>query len=391
MADRVLITGARAAAALDLGRDFAAAGWEVHLADCAPARIVRWSRAPSMVHRYNAPVQDAAGFQRDIAALIARIEPRLIVPACEEVFHLAAPSLAGIMAGRLFAPPLTMLRRLHDKLEFARACAGWGLLAPESHALNCGADLQPFARQAQGWVFKPRFSRFGEAALVGPDPRDLARLEITPARPWLAQRRVRGQEACFHAAARDGRLEAFSAYRSAWRLRGGASFAFEPLGPAMAEALQDCAARLAAGAGITGQFACDAMFDGAARPWLIECNPRATSGVHLIAGGGRLARAITGSGQAWCDHGGGDHGPASYLGPAMWLRGLPMALAQGRLRAWYRAVSGGDDALAVPGDRLPWLGALADAAGFALAGWRRGISATAATTADIEWNGEELR
>jgi hypothetical protein len=39
---------------------------------------------------------------------------------------------------------------------------------------------------------------------------------------------------------------------------------------------------------------------------------------------------------------------------------------------------------------MPFLGALVDSAKFSLSGLAKGISTTAATTHDIEWNGEEF-
>jgi hypothetical protein len=308
-----------------------------------------------------------------------------VVPTCEEVFYLAAPALRAALGERLFAPDLGVLRRLHDKLAFARACEEWGLPVPESHLLASIEDVARFADEASEWVFKPCFTRFGDAALVGPAREALAQVAPTPQAPWLAQRRIRGNEVCFYAVAHHGVLTAFCAYRSDWRLGGGASYAFEPLEGAPAAALREIAARLAASAGLHGQFACDAIFDGEGQPFLIECNPRATSGVHLLAGTGALARAI--------GEGAPLDAPAprpAYLGPAMLVYGLPQAIREGRLRPWARLLARGREAISRPGDRLPLAGALADAARFMQEGRAHAITTTAATTRDIAWNGEEL-
>lgn len=385
MTRRVLITGARAAAALDLARDFLAAGWEVHIADCRPTRMARWSRLALRHHHYPAPRQQGEAFRCAVAALVEEERIDLVVPTCEEVFHLAAPSLRAALGARLFAPDLAVLRQLHDKLAFARACEGWDLPVPESHLLASNEDAARFAAEASGWVFKPCFTRFGDAALVAPSPEALVQIAPTPQAPWLAQRRIRGSEACFYAVAHHGALTAFCVYRSDWRLGGGASYAFEPLTGAPAEALRDIAARLAACAGLHGQFACDAIFDAQRQPFLIECNPRATSGVHLLAGSSALARAI-GEGMLL-------DAPAqtpAFLGPAMLVYGLPQAIRERRLREWARLLAHGRDAISRPGDRLPLAGALADAARFMQEGRAHAITTTAATTRDIAWNGEEL-
>jgi hypothetical protein len=386
MTRTVLITGARAAAALDLARDFHAAGWTVHLADCAPARICRWSKAAAKVHHYPSPVRAPAAFAAALAELAARLAPDLILPTCEEVFHLAAPSASRALADRLFQPPFATLRMLHDKHLFARLCEEIAVPVPETHRVESRAELDRYRPQSDKWVFKRCFSRFGEAALVGPAVDRLDAVAPSASRPWVAQRRVRGNEASFYAVAREGALTAFAAYCSDWRLRGGASIGFDPLGATDAALLQVHAARLARHLGLTGQFACDAMIDATGTAWLIECNPRATSGVHFLAGDGALARAIGAASPAFA----GAAAQSLHLLPAMLTFGLIAALRERRLASWWRRLAGGRDVIGRPADRLPVLGALVDGLGFALTGLLRGTSASAATTADIEWNGEEL-
>ena len=196
---------------------------------------------------------------------------------------------------------------------------------------------------------------------------------------------MRGEEVCFYAVAHGGSLTAFTAYRSRWRLGGGASFAFDPLDASLHKALREMAETLASATVLTGQSACDAIVDADGKPWLIECNPRATSGVHMLAGSGDLARAIA-DGVAMPAMRPDPH----HVAPAMLVFGLPLALREGRLGEWRKAMREGRDAIARPGDRRPFFGAMLDGARFAFSGLRHGISTTAATTRDIEWNGEDL-
>lgn len=385
MARRVLITGARSVAALELARDFSAAGWEVHLADSAAARMARCSTLPIRLHRHPAPRQQGGAFRQWVRALVEEYRIELVVPTCEEVFHLAAPSLHDWLGGRLMAPSLETLRTVHDKLCFARHCQKAGLPVPESQPIESADQLATYRTTCHEWVFKPRFSRFGDRALIAPKAARFAQLRLDPAQPWMAQAYIHGEEACFYAVAHHGQLTAFSAYCSRWRMVGGASYAFEPLDASRYAKLRTLAIQLAASARLHGQFACDAIFDVTETPFLLECNPRATSGVHLLGGSGHLARAM------------GDGIPAPdtpptirYLGPAMWLLGLPTALRHARLARWWRCLRAGRDAVSSPGDRWVLAGALADAAGFALNGLLHQHSTNAATTHDLEWNGEEL-
>jgi len=384
MSRAVLITGARAPAALDLARSFTAAGYDAHLADSTPSALGNASNAPAGVHRYSAPRLDRQGFRRDIARLVARLDPVLVVPTCEEVFHLAAAAPALGFAERLFAPDLQRLGRLHAKAAFADLCARLGLDAPATRRIDSAEELAVFAPTAEALVFKPDYSRFGHRALVRPSPHRLARLRPTPAEPWVAQDAVLGREVCFYAAARAGELVAFCAYAPRWQDAGGASYAFEPVGGDLGERLRRAANVLARNAVGTGQFACDAIADADGRPWLIECNPRATSGVHLFGRSPDLALAMLGGEP--CDPRPG----LRYLAPAMWLFGLPQALRKGRLAQWRADLREGEDVTGAPGDRLPALGAAVDGLGFQAAALIHGRPLAEQMTRDMCWNGETL-
>ncbi|MGF7148683.1 hypothetical protein FHS96_002311 [Sphingomonas zeicaulis] len=375
MAERVLITGARAPVALDIARSFAAAGHEVHVADSAPALIARWSRTPRAFHRLPSPRHAPEAFARAAPELVAALDPVLVVPTCEEIFHLARLGLE-----RLFAPAPARLFELHAKDRFATLAAGLGLTVPETHRLETLAALARFAGTPTEWVFKPVHSRFGTQARVGP-----ARLDgITPSAdaPWVAQRRILGEEVSFYAIAHGGALAGFAAYRSSWRLGGGAGYAFAALPDAQVEAVGEIAARLAPAVG-TGQFACDAIRDREGRFHLIECNPRATSGAHLFGRGPGLARAMLAGEPVM---------PVRrlrvHVGPALWWFGIGTALRSGRHQDWFGEQRRGRDVVGAPHDRWPILGAAADSALFGAQALRHRRTLAEQMTADIEWNGE---
>ncbi|MDR7114159.1 ATP-dependent carboxylate-amine ligase [Caulobacter sp. BE254] len=311
------------------------------------------------------------------------LKPILVVPACEEVFHLAAlAQRRPALAAALFAPPLETLRTLHSKHLFGRVCAEIGLPVPETWALTDPADLACLPLWST-LVFKPEYSRFGVHALIQPEPERVNTLAISRQRPWVAQRHVAGAEMSFYAIARAGRLSAFCAYGSTWRERGGASYAFAAPDSRAITALRDLAVALAAGIVRDGQFACDVIFDAEGQPWLLECNPRATSGVHLFTRDPMLARAFFGD--APCVEPADP--PFLYLGPAFGLFGLPAALRSGGLVEWRALCREGHEVIGAPRDRLPLVGALVDSLAFALKAVASGRSLAAAMTADIEWNG----
>lgn len=382
----ILITGARSMVALHMARSFAENGYDVHLADCSSALMARLSTAPRQVHTYAAPRQDTRQFYADIKKILMQISPVAVIPTCEEVFYLASPDLAAVLKDKLFAAPLAALKTLHAKDYFIQACANIGAPTPETHTLANAQALDALGIDPREWVFKQRYSRFGATTFVSPEKSTLAGIKYDDDNPWLAQRRVHGTEISFYAIAKAGKLVAFAPYTSGWRLQGNASYAFFAADKAVSARLQAFAAQMAEHLVINGQFSCDMMVDAAGGVWPLECNPRATSGLHLLSAGAHVAACMDAD-TAHCH--------TAYPQPRYQLAtlatyGLCKALAEGRLREWFYLLLHGCDVMGARGDRLPLVGALIDAFIFKCTAIKNKTTLSQSTTADIEWNGEPL-
>ncbi len=379
----ILITGARAPIALDVARSFLAAGHTPHLADSISSWTVRLSpRLRRSMHRLAPPRFAFQDFALGLASLVARLDPRLIVPTCEEVFYVAEAAARFGFADRVFAPPPDTLRMLHSKVAFAAFARGLGLAAPETSRVTSRDELDRWRAHAREIVLKPEYSRFASHARIRPDARAFDAVSPLPQEPWAVQAFAPGEEVCIWSACRAGEVIAFAAYRPLWRLGRSASFYFKT---DRDPALLEMARAIAAATGATGQLSYDVIRapDGRLAP--IECNPRGVSGLHLFDAAPRLARAFLGEAPLQTPS-----AEARHLAPAMWLLGAPHALANGRWRDFNRDRKRSRDVLDVPGE--PWLalGALLDAARFTAIGLSRGRSASGQSTDDIEWNGEPI-
>ncbi len=364
---RILITGSRAPVALDLGRALRRAGHEVHVADVRRNHLL--TGFPQSV--YAAPAQAPERFACDILRLQSALEPDLIIAMCEEVFHLAHMAVDHPLP--LYAPPFDQLMSLHSKFAFNAWVRALGLDAPQTERIT--SDVLPTPVGA--WVFKPEFSRFGFRCYLKLDKKDSEYINKNRYYAWLRQAYVPGEDLCIHALARDGQMTAFAAYRSNWRTAGGASYHFQPVAPELGARLRDIAERIIIAGRLTGQIAFDLRHAPDGRLWLIECNPRATSGLHLLTHDpDGLSRALLTIGP--CLEAGPD--PAC-VGLAMGLYGLPKALRTGRTDQWRRDMKARD---VLAGARL---GALADSLGYSLAATLRGQSLAQVLTHDIECNG----
>lgn len=275
----VLITGARAPVALHLARLFHRAGWRVVLADTPASPLSAASRACARYIRLPPPRFEPQAYGDAVEALVKRDDISLVLPTCEEVYYLAAVWRERNPTARLFAPDIDLLARAHNKFDFIELCKELSLAAPRTTLIRDRADLASVSGSASKLVFKPAWSRFASRILLCPRPEDLDALTPTQQAPWVAQQFLEGEELSVYAIAKDGHLLAFSLYRSVYRAGKGAGIYFVPVENGAAKAF---VTRFAAGTGWTGQLSFDLIRrpDGTVLP--LECNPRATSGLHFF-------------------------------------------------------------------------------------------------------------
>ncbi|TPI69077.1 hypothetical protein FJ420_04625 [Mesorhizobium sp. B3-1-3] len=380
-ADRsILITGARAPVALHLARLLHGAGKRVILADTPARPIAAASKACARYCRLPPPRFEPRAYAEAVETLIRTEGVEMVVPTCEEVFHLALAWRDKIVPARLFAPDIGLLAQVHNKHSFIRLAEQLGLAVPETTLLNSRDDLETVRGRSRDLVFKPVWSRFASHILLRPTPDFLDAIVPSPAMPWVAQRFVEGKEISAYAVAREGRLKALALYRSLYRADKGAGIFFERVED---DAARDLVERIVAGTAWTGQISFDLMREADGRVLPLECNPRAVSGLHFFRDPARFVDAVLGDGQEVAP----DVIAPQTVRLAMWIYGLPAALRSGGFGGFRKAMREGKELLNWTEDSAParaqWP-ALAEIAGVAL---RERISLQAASTRDIEWNG----
>jgi len=378
----VVLSGARAPVALHWARLFKTAGWRVVLTDTFRMPISRATRFKDRYVRLPGPLGDFAAFLTALRRVLEEERPAFWMPTCEEVFFLAAARDLHGVALPLFAPPFQVLAAAHDKFRFSRAVAGMSTEAPRSWLVKDDGDLAPLIPRSRELVFKPVWSRFGDRALRRPEPGRIADARFLAGEHWVAQDYLPGVEVSAFALAHGGRVLAIQPYRGLFRASAGAAVAFAPFDDPQIEAF---VAEYAAATGWTGQLSFDFRHDAQGRLFVIECNPRATSGLHFFAASDGLVEAAVGG----CVARASNRRPMT-LRLALATYGLADAITNRKLGEWRQAWSKCGDISAFPGDRgfLPvQVAALLEIAAIAL---RRRCSLKTAAMDDTEWNGQAL-
>ena len=376
----MLITGARAPVALHLARLLHAAGLRVILADSPAHPITAASAACAAYRRLPPPRFAEHAYGAAVEALVRSEGIELVIPTCEEIFYLGRMWRDRALPARLFAPDMALLAQVHDKHAFIRLAESLGLAVPETTLLQSREDLRAIRDQSRELVLKPVWSRFASHVLLRPSPETLDAINPSPAIPWVAQRFVSGDEISAYAVAVKGDLKALGLYRSLYRAGKGAGICFELVDDPAARRFVES---FVAGTGWTGQISFDLMREKNGRVLPLECNPRATSGLHFFRDPQRFVKAMLADGDEVTP----DVDVSQTVRLAMWIYGMPAALRSRQIGRFAQAMRDAGELLDWPGDPAPkraqWR-ALAEIAGTAL---RQRISLQAASTRDIEWNG----
>jgi predicted ATP-grasp superfamily ATP-dependent carboligase len=269
----VLLTLGRLPVALDLARGFDAAGWRVVVAEPFGMHLCRMSRSVHSSVKTTAPVDDPQRYRDDLLAVVDRFDVDLVVPVSEETAFVAGLGSDLPDSTRLFSPAEEQVLRLHDKFEFIQWAKALGLPAPATWRSEDDSHVEMTSRQ--DFVVKPRNAcsgidvRFFEAGASVPEVADC-----------VVQERLDGRLLSSFTIASDGNVMVTSVYE-ATVLDGSVGVCFERV--ANVRAVENWINRFVSETKHSGFISFDFIVDAEGVASAIECNPRATSGIHWVA------------------------------------------------------------------------------------------------------------
>ena len=275
----VLITLGRLPKALDLARSFHRLGYRAIIAEPFRWHLSGASSAVAKSYQVTAPAINRHDYLADLLRIIQSETVSLVVPVSEEIIHasfLREHLPAGV---QLYAMPSATLLRLHNKHTFIDACREYGLSAPDTFALD--DERAALLAQETDFIIKPLLSCSGRGvtfhlrgeALPAPDS----------AQPMIVQRWVKGDVFSTFSIATAGRAVTTVVYKGAV-MSGTVAVAFERVTGSDAAHAPICewVERFISASDFTGFISFDFVVDSAGQAHAIECNPRATSGLHYV-------------------------------------------------------------------------------------------------------------
>ena len=386
---RILVTGARAPVALEWCRLLHAQGHQVFLADSFDVCLAKYSNCIQNFIEVAQPRFHFQDFLSDIKNIVEEKTIDLVIPTCEEAFFLARvadewPDFSHL----LFSEKKEKMLKLHSKFEFISWAKKLGLTVPETQKIPMDSVTGDLDIDADQWIVKPEYSRFANRVVLNSKGlQKWFKKRPWSRQSWIVQQRVYGKEFSTYSICHKGRVNLHVTYESLFRAGQGAGIAMRKKHISQ---VSRWVTTFVEKTSYTGQIAFDFIMSDEGVLYPIECNPRATSGLHFFSESPvHVERALFDAGSSSDIEFSLETEQTIILRPVMWSYGLLSAIRERRIGEWWSVLNSSRDIMehsrdpmSVPRQtavflKICWLGIL------------QRMPLIDLLTYDIEWNGGE--
>lgn len=287
--DTVLLTGGRMPASLAMARVLKKAGAVVIGSDAIDTTPLCRSNSVDSYIKTPSPSKEPRAFLEHLSQIVLQCKVTHLIPMYEEAYVVSAgldilnrdhPDLT------IFVDSVETLSILDDKSRFIAHCESLGLRVPRTKIVTSVSGMNDVLStfSSGNIVIKPVFSRFAQGVFIDPGPAEVSTIIPTEQTPWVVQQRIVGPVASSYGVCRAGQVLVHGDYGNDFVVGSkskqglGASSSYQPM---VLPGSREFADILFGSLNYTGQYGLDYIIgdDGI---YCIECNPRATSGVHLF-------------------------------------------------------------------------------------------------------------
>ncbi|WP_439148039.1 hypothetical protein [Vibrio sp.] len=386
-----LITGARAPVALEIARNLKFHEHKVIMADSIRYPLAKNSYCVDAFYVLPSPKDGIEGYLEALIEIILIRKIQYLIPTCEEVFYISSIRESLAHYCQVICPEFSLIKKLHSKYEILTACEGFPIRLPNTTLINDMALIDDTIQvnnhkklqssQLKNCIVKREFCRFGTDVLLQPSINSVHRMQTKASGRLLLQEKILGTEYCTYAIAISGKVYAQTIYQPAHRVKVAAGIYFKPVEDIRVSTFveQFCLKHQ-----YTGQIGFDVIVNENG-VHLIECNPRATSGVHLLSEV-NLAEAFI----AKCYQEQEKLPKPRMLAFAMLGVSLPLALKNRQYRNWLNDFKQASDVISCTYDNSSVLHLICSITELCFIAVKHNVSIRAASTQDIEWDGEDI-
>jgi glutathione synthase/RimK-type ligase-like ATP-grasp enzyme len=282
---RILITGGRAPTALDIARKLNSQGHTIYVVDSIKYNLCRYSKAVKKCYISPSPSSHELDYIDTLLRIIETHLIDLIIPTCEEAFYLSKHKEKFKNRTKLCSDNIETLKRLHNKQQFNELIIPEGKIRKPQTCLihnhqEYKQEIEAFNKHSV--IIKPVYSRFGGKVRLLSSKKELpSDIKLSNTNPWLVQEYVHGRTLSTYAICFQGTVLQNVIYHSRYTTsEHGAGVYFSKVHN---DAIEKWISRFVKEINYTGQIAFDLIEQENGSIWPLECNPRSTSGIHLLS------------------------------------------------------------------------------------------------------------
>lgn len=228
-------------------------------------RKIKYIKVPS-------PKLNFEGYKIEMIKIINQVD--IVIPNCEDIFFLSRIKEYANNKVLFFMPEKEILFDLHNKFKYFKYL-NENIKIPKTEIIY---NIQEI-KEDKNTILKPIFSRFGRSVIRGVTKEKIKNIKIDKTYPWVQQEFIHGEALCNYAICQEGKVIAHVVYKPKYLLNEAASTYFEYYED---KRLDKFIEEFAETTNYTGQVAFD-FIDNGKDVYILECNPRATSGLHLLS------------------------------------------------------------------------------------------------------------
>lgn len=258
---KILLTGGRSPITLYLARLFATKGHNVFVADSCWFNITAFSSC--IKKSFKIPSPKNKNYAESLISILQQEKIDFLIPTCEEIFYLARYLDELNKHCVVVCDTQDKLLLLHDKWTFYNFLKRLTILSPPTVLGTSELNGKIIA--------KPRFSRFAANIHVGNHVPKHARNE-----KFIVQKFINGNHLCSYGYAKNGKLIANTVYKTTLTAGKGAGILLEHL---KCREIDTIVSKIVKELNFNGQIAFDFIKDDLGDLYVVECNPRLTTGI----------------------------------------------------------------------------------------------------------------
>jgi predicted ATP-grasp superfamily ATP-dependent carboligase len=277
----ILLTGGRGPAVLELARQMSRSGHTIYVAESTKIQYCQFSNAVKKNFIVPDPMRDEMGYINTLCNILDKYKIDMLIPAYDDVYFISKHKDKLAKHATIFCDNLVKIKNLNNKYTFAQLVEELNCNTPKTLLINNENEWQEFQKKptlSAPYMVKSFYASGGSEVITIKTQEDVAKIRFKP--PFIVQEFLQGKVLSSTGIAHNGEMVLNVVYEPLFVYReNGPAICLQAVKHPKVLALVKHVVKAQK---YTGLIGFDIIENEDGTLYLLECNPRVTSGVHLI-------------------------------------------------------------------------------------------------------------